>query len=210
MIRPEWFQATGISQNSIPDSVGIPMRSQSGDPDDIQSRYIWLTKRGNATAQEIKSMIRHVMEHIPIAITSAYRPSGTHLYGAIDIAPAITLDPSYIGKEDAYSHNIGIDPRLYARPLLLHLLYDIAVVHPNLTMLVEDNHIHIHDYQNQGVPMSFPRASLVAQIAQRTAYKRSDYDEVDDSRLLASMEWLPLDHGVIDSVFQNREFVKRY
>lgn len=171
---------------------------------DVLSMVLIATGRCADFMENIKRSLVLLSASAPFAITSCFRPTGTHRFGAVDLAP-------YFPNEPRYAHNAHWDPRLYARPALLLELITIAETCPDITFLVEDNHIHVHDNLNPGVPAQlnqalfgsqYPVASsaggtVAIQINPRPGYKRTDFDTMVDASLSDNFFWRRLDRDTI-------------
>jgi hypothetical protein len=156
------------------------------DEDDTLS--IKMFASGCCTSRIAISLLRlaRVLEDdYPLSITSSFRPTGTHKFGAIDLAP----DGNDPVIAELYAHYKGVDPRLYARLPLLRHLEAVLSGFPDLTMLVEDNHFHVHDNGNPGVPSTLPKGGVLIQIRPRANYDRTAKDEDDDELLISKFYW---------------------
>lgn len=194
MITDKWFECVGINTAALDrDPISLPVQLTRGsDIDDFHSIKLWTTLKGNAATQQIKAFIFDLALLYPLKIVSIYRPTGTHRFGAVDIAPGI--------DDSSYAHNRGVDPRLYARPNVLRNLLAILKKYQLITVLVEDNHFHIQAKDNPGVPQSFPSASLLLQIRPRKGYQRTNYDISSDQFFQSSLYWVPIEESVINSL----------
>lgn len=200
MIPRNWFDRTGISYKSpLRETSPVDIYLTSGSsPDDADSIKIWTKAVGSQGTQQIKQAISRLSELYPLKLVSVYRPTGTHRYGAVDIAPHIS--------DGTYAHNRHIDPRLYARPAVLKKLARVMADLDLITCLVEDNHLHFHARNNPGVPSTFPKAPLVLQIRPRPGYSRTMSDIKSDEFYQSSLYWVPLSESVINALpeFQRR------
>lgn len=78
----------------------------------------------------------------PLALTSVFRPTGTHQYGAIDLAPVV---PAEMSPRFASSDFVRRPLLLYARLPVVAACLLLTRRYPWLTIGIEDNHFHLQD-----------------------------------------------------------------
>lgn len=206
MSLSKWSAATGLTRSSPSRNIGrdIPIKGGGADILDCQSMNYFNSHIGNANTETTRQVVMEIGKHVPISLTSMYRPTGTHQYGAVDVAPSIDeADPRY----DRYARNRGFDPRLYARPIILKLLLDVMTNYPTSIVLVEDDHFHIQSVFNQGTPLSFPKGRVILQIRPRSSYKRTAHDKLSDARFINEYYWRPLTYENISTL---PRFIERF
>lgn len=86
----------------------------------------------------LQEAVRRLQQHYFFVVTSTYRPTGTHRYAAVDVAPRYPVSGKLKAYEDgrhlAYSGD---------RQAIVLLLKDLT--QHGLVAAIESDHIHLHD-----------------------------------------------------------------
>lgn len=172
-LKEQGFIKPVINRSSV-----IRNDNSIGNNLDKLSRDIFLTRWSNDDGIRALQEFGEVLGcHYPIKLTSYYRNSPTHLFGAIDLAPDT--------DSKRYGHNIKLDPRLYARKNFIKNIIRAINTIPNgsleLQAVVEDNHVHVHPLtkvKKSGIKI--PRDVIILQKNDRAGYNRTGKDRIDD------------------------------
>lgn len=147
-----------------------------GDKRDIASRALFC--RG-ATADRWEGL-RAAAEsaiHVlgPLALTSVFRPTGTHQYAAIDLAPVVRQASA---NRFASGDQVRRPLMLYARLPVVVGCCVLSMRYPWLTIGIEDNHFHFQDdrWIPRSVRASIPRDRVLIKSEARSTAKADDYD----------------------------------
>lgn len=147
-----------------------------GDKRDIASRALFCrgakADRWNGLRAAAESAI-HVLG--PLALTSVFRPTGTHQYAAIDLAPVVRRESAH---RFASSDQVRRPLMLYARLPVVVGCCVLSMRHPWLTIGIEDNHFHFQDdrWIPRSVRASIPRDRVLVKSESRGTAKADDYD----------------------------------